>query len=194
MICGDCGEYKEIGMRVDLVTGKKHKKEGGYTHNYGKYKVSTEITTFGSFQELHLWICQDCWRRLYIRKSKKRIVLGIIFAIVGLVWLAFGISCLGAPYTDPSAIYGFAIYPGVVVIIIGLIWTPFWYRDHVKHDYSHMSILDATPETVFKDYKEVMPYIVSVEREGYGVFYWTAWEWKKWMEENIQPSETFASK
>ena len=164
MLCSKCGKDQD-GRHVEIVTGKllssKTSRDGGRT---------LVNSTYGEFQKLALWFCQDCWR------ERRRNVdsYGLKFCAV-----LFGISLIGlvsAGITHIAACAGL----GVIFGLIGLAGMINYGVKRFRTNYALLNMQLATPRSMFDDFKDFIPAPVYQARGD--VSYWEAQNWQDWMD------------
>ena len=103
--------------------------------------------TYGEFQPLSLWFCQDCWRTHLREGTNSRLTgsaitfgVGLIVAVLGSLVHNFTFGGLGIL----AALLGFSgtIYNGVL---------------RLRTNYSELNMQLAQPKSIFNEFKDLLP-------------------------------------
>jgi len=177
MICEKCGMDRE-GGDVEIVTGKlldsRTSRDGVNT---------LKNLTFGEFQKMSLWFCQDCWREHQREGDETRMKGSAIFFVVSL--MVFGLGSL----IQNSTCSGLGLIFGLLGLF-GAIWNGL---KRARAHYSELSMQLAEPNSIFDEFKDFIPALVyKARRETY---YWEAHTWQDWMDKKPgSPRGTYQSK
>ena len=169
MKCELCGKESAEGMNAEIVTGRNKDP---------LIKVDSTISTYGDFEHLNLWFCEECWRVHSSSKIKEHWLEGVFIAVLGAV--AIGIQIFAPDIFEGAglcALLGFLMFPlGLIMIVFGL-------RERAKLIKSpNIRITDSkdTPDTIFEMFKDIIPYIVYRLRPDPDLLYWRRSNWEDW--------------
>ena len=170
MKCELCRKESAEGMYAVVVTGRNKDP---------LFKTDSKISTYGDFEHLNLWFCEECWRVHTSEKIKGNWVEGVILVVLGAV--AIGIQIFAPEIFEGAglcALLGFLMFPlGIIMIVIGL-------RERAKLIKApHIRIADSkdTPDTIFEMFKEIIPHIIYRLRPDPDLLYWRGSNWEDWM-------------
>jgi hypothetical protein len=178
MICNKCGKDKE-GRYVEIVTGNLLKS---HIEGYGSMTISNR--TYGEFQPLSLWFCQDCWRTHLREGTNSRLTGSAITFGVGLI-----VAVLGSLVHD-STFGGL----GILAALLGLSGTIYNGVLRLRTNYSELNMQLSQPKSIFNEFKDLLPALVYKSR-GWK-YYWDAQTWQCWLEKKPNPGggSTYQSK
>lgn len=181
MKCELCNRESNEGMYVKLVTGRN--KDPLIRTDYS-------VSTYGDFQPLDLWFCEDCWRVHATKEIKSRWLEGVIVFALGA--LAVGIQIFAPDVLQGAgacALLGFLMVPaGLFMIIRGV-------RERakiLKAPQIRIAESKDTPDTIFEMFKPLIPFIVFNHLGQEEACYWKESNWRDW--QNKTPNtkvETF---
>lgn len=167
MICNICGEEQEKGRIVEIVTGNML-SNSTKTDEMTYSPVTTQ--TFGQFQKIEFWFCQECWRsrrRGTVDKNLKIAAsitgIGVIVSILGFVFHGGTIAGLGF----------LGALLGLIVLIVNSLKK--W-----KTDYSKLDMLLEKSEDLFLEFNDLIPVLVYKAKGK--TYYWPGESWQAAMD------------
>ena len=165
MICDICGKEREKGRIVDIVTGNML-SNSTKTDEITYSPVTTQ--TFGEFQKIEFWFCQECWRSRLREKLDTGLKFSAIAFVAGSIVSILGFIAKGEMF----AVIGLlAALIGLIVLIPGGFRK--WKTDFSKLD---MQLEDA--ESLFYEFNDIIPGLVYKVKGKTN--YWPGQSWQAW--------------
>jgi hypothetical protein len=176
MICVMCGKDQE-GRSVEIVTGK-------LLASHSEKVASTTITnqTYGEFQNIEFWFCQDCWR-IHKHKDVETRLKGSTIAFGASVIVFFLGNVI---HFDTLTGLGFIVG---LVCLAGTIYNGFLLR---KTDFAHLDMAIEDPNSIFDEFKNEIKDLVLKARGA--TWYWTKQTWQAWVDKKPTNGRTYLSK
>ena len=178
MKCNNCGLDRE-GRSVEIVVGNllpSDTKQDGI--------LTTNNQTFGEFEKVQLWFCQECWRSTQREEETKQLIyslggigFGVILVVIGLTIEINYICALG-----------------ILLILAGLVQGILSGFKRLFKNYSKLDIQLADPISILVVFKNSLPSIVyRLKGETY---FWEGQNWQDWKDNkpNLQVTTLKSSK
>jgi hypothetical protein len=169
MKCELCSKESAEGMYAVVVTGRNKDP---------LIKVDSKISTYGDFEHLNLWFCEECWRA-NTSENMGNWQVGVIVLVIGAVGTTIAIL-------DPDIFKGAGacLLLSALMVPIGLFLIVRGLRQRAKLlKAPQIRIADSkdTPYTIFEMFKTFIPYIVYRLRPDPDLLYWEKSNWEDWM-------------
>ncbi len=174
MNCYRCGKDQECRY-ITLVTGKVQNDQTTYPGN-------TVKITYGEFEPLYYYICQDCWREHERKEDKGTVKIFLISLGVGILLMILGFVIKEAAGACRAMGY-FASGAGLIgAIITGTIYS--------RKDYTALDINTVDVKKLFTTFNEDIARYIFKARGT--VAFWEQGNWQDWMDK--KPNITLDTK
>jgi hypothetical protein len=167
MICNKCGKDQDCNYIV-LVTGKTQDIQTSYS---GENRVAK--ITYGEFEPMYYYICQDCWREHERKDDTNNLILFSVTFAIGILLIILG-AVLKEDIKDMCS--GIGYFSGLV----GLVGTLITGITRFRTNYAALDINTVDKKKLFTTFNDEIAKHVYKARGD--VQFWEQQNWQDRMD------------